>query len=157
MKEFLNILLLLILGIVYVVSFTKVISSFLNKIVQQRNNAIIALYLAAIGSAGVILIDISKIITDAFIFFFEAGNIGKSIGYTALFFIGAWVYSLAQFHLSFFLVSLLSKENEKIQLNNNNIEIALVHGIVLIILSFLVGPALSTFASSFIPYPELPF
>lgn len=56
MKEFLNILILLLLGITYLVSFTKVISSHLNKLVSQRNNAIIALYLSVIASSGIVLI-----------------------------------------------------------------------------------------------------
>jgi len=157
MKEFLNILLLLILGIVYLISFTKVISAHLNKMVAQRNNAVIALYLSVIASAGIILIDVSKVISDAFTFFYDSNNIGKGILFSGLFFVGAWIYSFAQFHLSFLVVSLLTKENEKTELNNNNIENAMLHGVVLIILAFLVGPSLSALASSFIPYPELPF
>jgi hypothetical protein len=54
-------------------------------------------------------------------------------------------------------VSLITKEDEKVELNKNNIELALVHGTILIIIAFLVGPALSQFAASFIPYPKLPF
>lgn len=157
MKEFLNILLLLILGIVYLISFTKVISAHLNKMVAQRNNAVIALYLSVIASAGIILIDVSKVISDAFTFFYDSNNIGKGILFSGLFLVGAWIYSFAQFHLSFLVVSLLTKENEKTELNNNNIENAMLHGVVLIILAFLVGPSLSALASSFIPYPELPF
>ena len=133
MKEIINIILLMILGIVYLVAFTKIISAFLNKLTTQRNNAIITLFISAIAAAGIVVIDISKVISDAFLF------------------------SFLFFHGSFFLVSLITKDDEKVELNKNNIELALVHGTILIIIAFLVGPALSQFAASFIPYPKLPF
>ncbi|MEY4141768.1 MAG: hypothetical protein RL110_1140 [Bacteroidota bacterium] len=157
MKEFLNILILLFFGITYLVSFTKVISAHLNKLVSQRNNAIIALYLSVVASSGIILIEVSNAISDAFMFFYDAGGIGNSLLYSTLFFLGAWAYSFAQFHLSFLIVSFLTKEDEKSALNSNHMEVALLHGVVLVILAFLVGPSLSALASSLIPYPELPF
>jgi hypothetical protein len=39
----------------------------------------------------------------------------------------------------------------------NNVEIALVHAAVLLMLSLMIAPALSSFAGGFIPYPVLPF
>jgi len=157
MKEIINILLLLILGIAYLVAFTKIISGFLNKITTQRNNAIITLFISAIAAAGIVIIDISKVISDAFSFFWDNSQIALAIGFTLLLFIGSWIFSLLLFHGSFFLVSLITKEDEKVELNKNNIELALVHGVIIIIIAFLIGPALSQFASIFIPKPELPF
>ena len=52
---------------------------------------------------------------------------------------------------------MITKENEKIELQANNIELSLIHGVVLLVLSFLIGPALNQLANSLIPYPELPF
>ena len=157
MKEIINILLLLILGITYLVAFTKIIAGFLNKIAAQRNNAIITLFVSAIGAAGVVIIDISKVISDAFQFFWDNSQIALALGFTLLLFIGSWIFSLLLFHGSFLLVSLITKEDEKVELNKNNIELALVHGVIIIIVAFLIGPALSQFSASFIPYPKLPF
>lgn len=157
MKEIINIILLMILGIVYLVAFTKIISAFLNKFATQRNNAIVTLFVSAIACAGIIIIDISKAVTDAFGFFYENAQIAGAIGFTVLLFIGSWIFSLLLFYGSFFLVSLITKEDEKVELNKNNIELALVHGAVLIIIALLLGPALSQFAVSLIPYPKLPF
>ena len=157
MKEIINIILLMILGIVYLVAFTKIISAFLNKLTSQRNNAIITLFVSAIAASGIVIIDISKVISDAFQFFWDNSQIALAIGFTLLLFIGSWIFSLLLFHGSFFLVSLITKEDEKVELNKNNIELALVHGVIIIIIAFLIGPALSQFASIFIPKPELPF
>lgn len=157
MKEIINIVLLLILGIAYLVTFTKIISGFLNKIATQRNNAIITLLISTIAAAGIVVIDISKVIADAFVFFYGNSKIGIAIGFTFMLFIASWIFSLLLFHGSFFLVSFITKEDEKVELNKNNIELALVHGTILIIIAFLIGPALSQFAASFIPYPKLPF
>ena len=147
----------MILGIVYLVAFTKIISAFLNKLTSQRNNAIITLFVSAIAASGIVIIDISKVISDAFQFFWDNSQIALAIGFTLLLFIGSWIFSLLLFHGSFFLVSLITKEDEKVELNKNNIELALVHGVIIIIIAFLIGPALSQFASIFIPKPELPF
>ena len=48
-------------------------------------------------------------------------------------------------------------ENEKIELDKNNIELACLHTIVLLILTIVITPALIALASQFIPYPEMPF
>ena len=157
MKELINTILLMILGIVYLVAFTKIISAFLNKLTTQRNNAIITLFISAIAAAGIVVIDISKVISDAFQFFWDNSQIALALGFTLLLFIGSWIFSLLLFHGSFLLVSLITKEDEKVELNKNNIELALVHGVIIIIVAFLIGPALSQFSASFIPYPKLPF
>ncbi len=157
MKEIINIILLVILGIIYLVAFIKIISASLNKLITQRNNAIVILFVAAIACAGIVIIEISKAITDAFGFFYDNSQIAIAIGFTVLLFIGSWIFSLLLFHTSFFIVSFITKEDEKVELNKNNIELALIHGTVLVIIAFLIGPALSQFAVSLIPYPKLPF
>jgi hypothetical protein len=42
-------------------------------------------------------------------------------------------------------------------LRKNNIEIALVHAIIILVLSFVLAPAITRVASHFVPYPTLPF
>ena len=68
-----------------------------------------------------------------------------------------WLFSLGLFHVSFLITGMLTTESEKDELSKNNIEVALLHSIILISLSFIIAPALTKIASSFIPYPELPF
>jgi hypothetical protein len=157
MKEIINIALLIFFGVLYLTSFTKVQSLYFNNIWKVRSNAISALYLGSILSAGIVLIDISKSMTDAFSYFYDQSQLVNAFLYLMLYFISAWAFSLGLFHVSFLLVSMITKENEKIELANNNLELALVHSAILILLALVVAPALSQLASSFIPYPELPF
>lgn len=157
MKDLLNIVLLIVLGVVYLMSFTKVQLVYFNKLSSTRTNAISILFLSSIFAAGLILFDISKSMSDAYNFFYGQNNFGMAFLYLGLYFLGAWGFSIGLFHASFFLVSMLTKENEKSELMKNNVEIALIHAAVLLILSLMIAPALSSFASSFIPYPVLPF
>jgi hypothetical protein len=157
MKEIINISILLILGISYLTVYIKVQSAYFNKLSVQRNNAITYLFLASLLAAGIILIDISKSMSDAYSFFYDKGQISMALLYQLLYVICAWLISWGMFHFSFILTSIASKENEKVELASNNIELALIHGVILTVLSFLIGPALNQFATSLIPYPELPF
>ncbi len=59
--------------------------------------------------------------------------------------------------LSFIIIGYLTPEDEKVELNKNNIELACLHTIVLVILTVVITPALIALASQFIPYPEMPF
>ena len=68
-----------------------------------------------------------------------------------------WIFSLVFFRLSFIVVGLLTPENEEDELMKNNIEIAAIHAIILIALSFVISPALIQIASEFIPYPKTPY
>ncbi len=145
------------MGVIYLMSFTKVQTAYFNKLFANRTNAISILYLGSILAAGLVLFDITKSMTDAYNFFYERNDIGNAFLYLGLFFVGAWGFSIGLFHSSFWLVSMLTKENEKEELMNNNVEIALVHAAVLLILSLMIAPALSSFATSFIPYPVMPF
>ena len=157
MRDLINILILVVLGVVYLMSFTKVQATYFNKLSANRTNAISILYISSILAGGLVLFDISKTMTDAYNFFYDENKLGSAFLYIGLYFASAWIFSLGLFHASFFLVSKLTKEDEKAELLKNNVEIALVHAAVLLILSLMVAPALSSFAGSFIPYPELPF
>ena len=55
------------------------------------------------------------------------------------------------------VIGLLTPEKEEDELVKNNIELALIHSIILISLSFIIAPALTQIASEFIPYPKMPF
>jgi hypothetical protein len=52
---------------------------------------------------------------------------------------------------------MFTSQVEKHELSRNNREIAGLHGVILITLSFVIAPVLISIAAQFIPYPELPF
>lgn len=66
-------------------------------------------------------------------------------------------FSFILFHLSFLLIGFITPENENDELSKNNLEIAILHVIILISLTFIIAPALVKIAAEFIPYPEMPF
>jgi uncharacterized membrane protein YjfL (UPF0719 family) len=68
-----------------------------------------------------------------------------------------WIFSLVFFRFSFLITALLTKEKEEDELIKNNIELALIHAVILIALSYVIAPSLIQIASKFIPYPKLPF
>jgi hypothetical protein len=157
MKEILNIILLLVLGIAYLTINIKVQTVFFNKLSPTRNNSITYLFLASLLASGIVLIDISKSMSDAYSFFYDKGQIGMAGMFQLIYVTCSLLLSWGLFHFSFVLTSMITKENEKIELQANNIELSLIHGVILLVLSFLIGPALNQLANSLIPYPELPF
>jgi hypothetical protein len=152
-----NLVIIVLLGIAYMFTYSIVISKFLNKISSPKNMAILMIYFSALLSAGVNLYHISEISTNAFTFFFDKQDFVNAVLYSIGFFVGMWVFSFAFFWISFFLVGMFTSQVEKHELSMNNREIAGLHGIILITLSFVIAPVLISIASQFIPYPELPF
>jgi hypothetical protein len=149
--------LLVILAIIYLALFTKVQTVFFNKKIVTKNNATTILFIASLLSSGIVLFDISKAISEAFNFFVKEKKYLEAVINISLYFVGAWIFSWCIFRLSFFMVSSFTKEDEIYELKNNNVELSLIHGFILIILAFIVSPALSDLALSFIPYPKMPF
>jgi hypothetical protein len=152
-----NLVIIVLLGIAYMFTYSLVISKFLNKISTPKNTAILMIYFSALLSAGVNLYHISEISTNAFTFFFDKKDFVNAVLYSIGFFVGMWVFSFAFFWISFKLVGVFTSQSEKHELSMNNREIAGLHGIILLTLSFVIAPALISIASQFIPYPELPF
>jgi hypothetical protein len=156
-KNSADLLILLTLGIVYLFSFAKMKNFFFSKYGNTKNNALTILYLSSLVASAVNLIQISEAASDAILFFFKYDNILKAILYAVSFFAVSWAFSLVLFQFSFFIVSLLTKEDETDELIKNNTEIAWLHAIILVSLTFVIAPAIVKIAVSFIPYPELPF
>jgi hypothetical protein len=152
-----NLLCLLILGIIYIFTFSKVQDLFFSKITKPKNQASIILFIASIASACVNLFHISAAASDALLFFLEHDNILKGILFATGFFAGAWIFSLLFFRLSFFIIGNLTPENEVDELVKNNKEIAWLHAVIIIALTFVISPPLSKIATSLIPYPQMPF
>ena len=149
--------LLVILAIVYLSLFTKVQTLFFNKKIVTKNNSTTILFIASLLAAGIVLFDISKAMTDAFNYYVQEKKYGEGILSISLYFVGAWLFSWSIFRLSFFIVSAFTKEDEIQELKKNNVELSLIHSFILLIISFVVAPALSDLAISFIPYPKMPF
>lgn len=153
----LNLLSVLILGIIYIYTFSKVQNLFFSKVSRPKNQATIIIYIASIAAACINLIHISDAASDAMLFFLNSNNILKGILYSSSFFVSTWLFSFVFFRLSFFLVGTLTPENEIDELIKNNKEIAWLHAIIILALAFLIAPSLSKIATSFIPYPKMPF
>ena len=56
-----------------------------------------------------------------------------------------------------FIIGNLTPENEVDELVKNNKEIAWLHAVIIIALTFVISPPLSKIATSLIPYPQMPF
>jgi hypothetical protein len=123
----------------------------------QRPIAVTLLLMSSLAAAAVNLVQMSEMAANANRFFLSSGSYGKAILYSLATFAGTWLVSLLLFRLSYLIVDLLTAEKEKDELMKNNVELALLHGIILITISFVVSPLLVKIASGFIPYPDLPF
>jgi hypothetical protein len=148
---------LIILGVLYVYAFAKIQHVFFSKISTPKNDAIIIVFISTIISSSINLIHISDTASDAMLFFLSNNSFLKGLLFSIAFFAGTWLFSFLFVRFSFFILGALTPENEIDELRNNNKEIAWLHGIILISLSFVVSPALTKIASSLIPYPKLPF
>jgi uncharacterized membrane protein len=74
-----NLVIIVLLGIAYMFTYSIVISKFLNKISTPKNMAILMIYFSALLSAGVNLYHISEISTNAFTFFFDKQDFVNAI------------------------------------------------------------------------------
>jgi hypothetical protein len=148
---------LLILGIAYIFTFSKVQNVFFSKISNPKNQATIIVYMAAISSACINLIHIADAASDAMLYFLDQDSILKGMLFCTGFFVMAWVFSFVLFRASFYIIGNLTPENEMDELIKNNTEIAWLHTIVIISLTFVIAPALSKIAIALIPYPKLPY
>ena len=157
-SEIINLLSLLVLGLLYLFFFAKIQHIFFKKLSQtNKNHAVLIVFVASLIAASINLIHISELTANANRFFLKSGDFVNAIVFSLSYFSGMWVFSLILFRLSFFVVGLLTPENEEDELMKNNVELALIHAIILIVLSFVIAPALIQIASEFIPYPKMPF
>jgi hypothetical protein len=152
-----NLSMVVILGILYMFFYARIADNFFNSFAKPKTNAVLILFVSTLLSAGINLYHISDIASTAFNFYYGSGQIINAFIYYIIFFAAMWIFSFVFFRISFELVSRLSKENEKVELAKNNIEVALVHSVILIVLSFVIAPALVSFASKFISFPPTPF
>lgn len=157
-EELFNLLVLFTLGLLYLFMFAKIQHAFFLKLSQpKKNNAVLIVYVASLIAASINLVHIAELTANASRFFLKSENYVNAMMYSFAYFAGMWAFSLLFFRFSFIIISYLTPENEEDELIKNNIELAIVHAIILIALSFVMAPALIRIASEFIPYPEMPF
>jgi uncharacterized membrane protein YjfL (UPF0719 family) len=148
---------LTILSIFYLFTFARVQSNFFDKYLEEKNAAILIVFGSSLLAAGINLNHISDTSSDAMRFLISQNEWAKAIGFALLFFAGMWIFSYLLFRITFFITGFLTPESELNELRKNNIEIALVHAIIILVLSFVLAPAITRVASHFVPYPTLPF
>jgi len=155
--NFINLLQLIFFGILYIFTFSKVQNVFYNKISKPKNNATLIVYLSSIAVASINLIHISDAASDVVLYFLKQESLIKGILFSTTFFSSSWIFSFLFIRGSFYIIGQLTPENEIDELKKDNKEIALIHALIIVGLSFVIAPTLSKIATSFIPYPELPF
>jgi hypothetical protein len=157
-SEIIILFFLMVLGINYLYFFAKIQSRFFQRLSQpKKNHAVLIVFISSLISASINLIHIADLTADAARFFLKYGNFLNSILFAVAFVVGMWLFSLILFRVSFLIVGLLTNEKEEDELIKNNIELALIHAVILISLSFVIAPALVKIAAEFIPYPKMPF
>jgi len=157
LNEWMDLGTLTILSIFYLFTFARVQSNFFDKYLEEKNAAILIVFGSSLLAAGINLNHISDTSSDAMRFLISQNEWAKAIGFALLFFAGMWNFSYVLFRITFFITGFLTPESELNELRKNNIEIALVHAIIILVLSFVLAPAITRVASHFVPYPTLPF
>lgn len=157
LNEWMDLGTLTILSIFYLFTFARVQSNFFDKYLEEKNAAILIVFGSSLLAAGINLNHISDTSSDAMRFLISQNEWAKAIGFAVLFFAGMWIFSYLLFRITFFITGFLTPESELNELRKNNIEIALVHAIIILVLSFVLAPAITRVASHFVPYPTLPF
>ncbi len=157
LNEWMDLGTLTILSIFYLFTFARVQSNFFDKYLEEKNAAILIVFGSSLLAAGINLNHISDTSSDAMRFLISQNEWAKALGFALLFFAGMWIFSYLLFRITFFITGFLTPESELNELRKNNIEIALVHAIIILVLSFVLAPAITRVASHFVPYPTLPF
>ena len=157
LNEWMDLGTLTILSIFYLFTFARVQSNFFDKYLEEKNAAILIVFGSSLLAAGINLNHISDTSSDAMRFLISQNEWAKAIGFALLFFAGMWLFSYVLFRITFFITGFLTPESELNELRKNNIEIALVHAIIILVLSFVLAPSITRVASHFVPYPTLPF
>jgi hypothetical protein len=156
--EIINLLSLLVLGLLYLFFFAKIQHIYFQKLSQpKKNHAVLIVFVASLIAASINLIHISELTANANQFFLKSGEYISALIFSISYFVCMWIFSLLFFRLSFVVIGFLTPEKEEDELLKNNVELAVIHAVILIALSFVIAPALIQIASEFIPYPKMPF
>jgi hypothetical protein len=139
-------------------SFSKIQNRFLKYLSQpQKNIAVMILFFSSLIAAAINMIYAASLSSDAINYFQKSSSFLNIVFFSFSFFIISWIFSLALFRLSFLIVGFLTVENEDDELIKNNIELAILHAVILISISIMIAPSIIKIEAQFIPYPKVPF
>jgi|688.fasta_scaffold32874_10 hypothetical protein len=151
-------IILLLLGITYLYAFSNVQNRFLKHLSQPKKNiAVMILYFSSLIAASVNMVYAAGLSSDAISYFLKSSTYLNILFFSISFFAISWIFSLALFRLSFLIVGFITPENEDDELIKNNIELAILHAVILISLAIMLAPALVKIEAQFIPYPKMPY
>lgn len=155
--EILNLLTLFLLGIAYLVIMSKFNIILTDKYMQKKNTAGYLLYAAVLTASAIYLVQTADIASESNRFFMRKGMYSSALMYSGIFFILSFLCSMILTMSSFFVSSMLTIKSEKEELANNNIELAIMHAVILISLALITHQGFATILSSYIPFPEMPY
>jgi hypothetical protein len=157
-NDIISMFVLLIFGLLYLFFFAKLQNRYFKNLSQpNKNSAVLIVFVSSLISASINLVHITDLAADALRFFLKLNNVTTSIMFAFAFFAGMWVFSILLFRFSYIIIGFLTPEKEDDELMKNNIELALIHSVILISITFVIAPALVKLAAGFIPYPTIPF
>ena len=157
-SQTISLIILLLLGITYLYAFSKVQNRFLQHLSQPHKNiAVMILFFSSLTAAAINMIYAAGLSSDAITYFQKSSSFLNIISFSVSFFSISVVFSLALFRLSFLIVGFLTPENEDNELIKNNIEVAILHAVILLSITIMLAPALVKIEAQFIPYPKIPF
>lgn len=154
--EILNLFVTFIVSLAYLILTLKVMIQFFEKISRPVSHASIVLYICSIIGFGIVFHNITDVALNAFQYYFIKGQIGKGLIYWVMFSGLSFIISFLTFHLSFILVKISTKENEKAELARNNYHIAGIHGAIFILLCIILSSPVANIANSLVEYPTFP-
>jgi hypothetical protein len=155
--EILNLLTLFLLGIAYLVIMSKFNIILTGKYMQEKNTAGYLLYAAVLIASAIYLVQTADIASESNRFFMRKGMYSSALLFSGIFFILSFLCSMILTMSSFFVSSMLTIKSEKEELANNNIELAIMHAVILISLALITHQGFATILTSYIPFPEMPY
>lgn len=154
--EILNLISAVLVTLIYLVLSMKTVTSYLEQIAKPMTSALGILNCFVILGFGITLNNFAEIASGAFHMYFLQGKLMSGLFYWIIFALISYIFSYLVFRLSFFLVDKSTSENEKAELVKNNYQIAILHGVIFIIICFVVSVPLSDVANTFVSYPKYP-
>ncbi len=155
--EILNLVTLFILGIAYLVLMSKFNITLTGRFIKEKNTAGYILYASVLIASAIYLVQTADIASSANRYFMRTSLYSSALLYSCAFFILSLICSILLILSSFFVSSMLTAESEKDELANNNIELAIMHGVILISLALITHQGFSTIMTSYIPYQDMPY
>jgi len=151
----LQIAVLSIISMGYLFFMYKLIFIMINPSI--KNSASTILRVGFLASSAVNLYAICQSIIDCLNYYVSKSEYLEAIAFSLGTTISIFIISAILIRSSFYIVGIFTKEDEMQEINNNNIELTLMHSTIVITISALIAPVLANLAESFISYPTVPF